>query len=154
MLARYLGVFQLVVMYVSTGLAKNGNGWWYPWDAVYLALQRWPYVRWGELPWLADVFPLTQVATVASWWWEVLFVVLGAWFLAHWGWLGTRLEVHASRFDLRWPFLGTGLVVHGVLALFLNLGTFTAVTLAFYLLCLDPPAGKGVPAQVGSSGED
>lgn len=138
-LARYLGVFQLCLMYTVTGFAKRGASWSSPYDAVWYALQRESWSRWGgELPWLAGLFPLTQLGTVVAWWWEASFFVLGIWFGASFGWLGERARGWAHGLDLRWPYLGVGVVMHVVLAVFMNLGTFPTVTLAYYLL-----AGRG-----------
>ena len=141
-LARYLGIFQLIVVYVVTGFAKVGDTWSYPYDAVFYALQRLSYVRSGELTWLGYAYPVTRVGTFVAWWWEAGFLLAGLWWLGHLGWLGESVRRRFDRVDLRWPFLGIGLLTHGILAVFLNVGTFTAVTLAFYLLWLDPPARR------------
>jgi len=150
-MARYLGLFQLVVVYVVTGFEKRGPGWSAPYDAVYQSLQRWAYVRFGELSWLGDLYPATQFGTVVAWWWEVSFFVLGLWFVAHFGWVGERARTLAHRFDLRWPYLGIGIFLHLSLAVLMNLGTFTAVTLAFYVLCFDPIAAGSNTVKVEPS---
>lgn len=146
-LARYLGIFQLVVVYTATGFGKHGEGWFYPWDAVFHALQRLPYVRSESLAWLGYAYPLTRVGTVVAWWWEALFPLAGLWWVGHLGWAGPIWKRRCDRIDLRWPFLGLGLVTHGVLTATLNVGTFGAVTLIFYLLWLDPPGSS--PASGG-----
>lgn len=142
-LARYLGIYQLIVVYTTTGFAKQGEPWFYPWDAVFLALQRLPYIRSESLAWLGHAYPLTRVGTVVAWWWEAAFPLTALWWAGHLGWLGPRMRERADRFDLRWVFLGVGLVTHGVLTLALNVGTFGTVTLAFYLLWLHPPGRVG-----------
>jgi hypothetical protein len=142
-----------VVLYTSTGIAKGGAAWWYPYEAVYLALQRQSWSRWGELWWLGDLYPLTQVATVAAWWWEATFLVLGVWFIARAGWLGQAIRGAALRFDLRWPYLGAGVVMHVVLGAVMNLGTFSSVCLAYYLLALRLPR-SGHPVEVAQVSAD
>lgn len=138
-LPRYLGIFQLCVVYVVTGFAKGGAGWSYPWDAVFYALQRLPYARFTELTWLGHAYPLTRVGTVVAWWWEVGFLIVGGWWIAHLGWVGETWQRWAGRADPRGLFLGIGLCTHLLLGAVLNLGTFTAVTCCFYLLWIDPP---------------
>jgi len=134
---RYLMVLQLVVMYVVTGLGKTGAGWHPPYDGLYHAMLLVAYARW-ELGWLGDVYPLLQALTVVTWWWEVTFAVLGVWFAARQGWLGGRLERIAGRWDLRWPYLGIGVGMHLTLLVFMNVGPFSAASLAFYAAFVEP----------------
>ncbi len=135
--ARYLGIYQLVVMYTSTGFAKQGGGWVYPYDAVYLAFNRMPYSRFG-IGWDGEIQILTRIGTFVAWWWEFSFFVLGLWFLARAAWMGSRLEGLAKRWDLRIPYIGIGLVMHLTLWVAMDLGTFTVISLSFYVLLYSP----------------
>ncbi|MFT5684627.1 MAG: hypothetical protein ACI8RZ_005571 [Myxococcota bacterium] len=134
---RYLMVAQLVVMYVMTGLHKTGPSWESPYPAVYRALLRPTYARW-EASWMGDLYPLTQLGTWAAWWWEVSFVVLGLWFVARRGVLGTGAHALAKRIDLRIPYLGIGLLMHMTLWVMMNIGPFSAITLSYYLAFIEP----------------
>lgn len=139
---RYLGIFQLLLVYTATGLEKRGPGWSYPYDAVFYSLQSWNYLRRGDLSWLPTVYRLTQLGTFVVWWWEVGASLLVPWWMAHLGWLGDRARRWADRLDLRWPFLSVGLVMHATLGVTLNVGLFSVLTPMFYLLWLDPPAPR------------
>jgi hypothetical protein len=136
-LPRYLGIYQVVVLYTATGLAKDGAAWYWPFPVLYHSFNRIPYVRW-EPGWAGDIYPLLQLGTVVAWWWEALFFLVGLWFLAVHGWLGERASSWAARWDLRVPFLGMGLLTHMTLWVILDVGPFTMVTLAFYLTFYSP----------------
>src|SRR5262249_54958604 len=74
---RRLFIFQLTVVYVVTGIMKIGSTWSFldRWGALYLALNLPGIARWrGD--WAAWVFPLTQVGTFVSKWWEITFFVV------------------------------------------------------------------------------
>lgn len=133
---RYLMVVQLVVLYVTAGALKT-SGWGWPFPAVYRALQRPAYARWDGA-WLADVYPLTQLGTAVTWWWEATFFVLGLWFVARRGVFGDVWAARARRWDLRWPYLGVGLIMHLSLLVMLNIGRFVPLTLCLYLAFVDP----------------
>jgi len=147
---RHLAVFQLVMLYVSTGLWKQGDAWDTSYEAVYRTMLMTAYVR-GNWWWVGYFAPLLKVATVLSRWWEILFWIAGVWHMARQGWLGTRLGGW-TKWDLRWPFLGIGVVMHGVLIVFMNLGPFSLVTWCFYLLWLSPDEWRAIGARVWRSG--
>ena len=134
---RYLLVHQLVVMYVATGLVKTSSLWDPPFHALYYALHRMPYIR-IEAPWLSDILPLLQLGTVTTHWWETSFFLVGLWFMAVNGWLGSRLIPLAKKYDLRWPYLGTGVVMHLLVWATLDVGPFTWVTFVYYLPLFSP----------------
>ena len=52
------------------------------------------------------------IGTMTTYWWEVTFFLLGIWFAAFNGWLGTRMLTLSQKYDLRWPYLGTGFHAH------------------------------------------
>lgn len=134
---RYLVIFQLVVVYCTTGLQKLGQEWmpWGGWSALYHAILAPSWQRW-DTAWVASVYPLTQLGTAVTWLWEV-----GAplWLLAFW-FRATRdrpgrLRALCNRVDLRAWMAAIGLFFHGALWLLMNLGPFSLVTASFYL-CL------------------
>lgn len=143
--ARRLVVFQLIVMYTLTGLQKQGDVWGASGEyrAVYNALLMPTWQRFDNL-WLGDVYPLLQLGTAVSWWWESLWVVLGvALVLRHPGVPSRWWSRWARWVDLRLPFVAVGLVLHGLLWVLLNVGPFTPITLACYVALFPGPAPCG-----------
>ncbi len=138
--ARYLAVWQVVTMYVSTALAKGGSTWNWPFEAVFRAFLRSTYARWNEYQagLAVDLYHFTRLGTFVAWWWEVSFFILGLWYLARNGWLGEQLHESANRYDLRVPWLAIGLWTHMLLWVLMDLGWFTGFTLAFYILLYRP----------------
>ncbi len=130
---RDLVIFQLVLMYWTTGLQKV-SAYWVPGgelSALYYILQQ-PNWQRADMSWVAHVYPLTQLATLTTWLWEVLNQL---WLVAVWaaqhperggvvGWL--------RRLRVRELFAGIGLVMHLILLAFLDVGPFSVVSLAFY----------------------
>jgi len=131
---RYVGIWQLTVMYVFAGTAKLQPQWIPPgeMDAVYnmLLIPTWSRGSWEA--WIAPLYPLTQLGSVIT----VLFESL--WFIVPlaliWRATGRRL-----RFDPRPLFLGLGLVMHLTLWCLANLGPFSPITLSFYPLLFTGP---------------
>ncbi len=137
---RYLGIFQLFLMYWMTGLQKV-SAYWTPgggFSALYYILQQPTWQR-TDMRWVAHVYPLTQVATALTWAWEVGAPLL---LLAYW-WRDTadrpgRMRALANRFDLRLAYVGLGLIFHLSVAALMNVGPFSWVSLAYYA-CLFTP---------------
>ncbi|MFT4976880.1 MAG: hypothetical protein ACI8S6_002785 [Myxococcota bacterium] len=131
---RHLFIYQLALMYTCTGIQKLGLVWWPGggYLAVYYSLLQvhWARADWWWVAWLA---PLTRMGTALTWWWETMW-----WLVPLWIWLratperGGRLRALAARFDLRTPFVIIGILMHGTIWVFLNLGPFSAVTLSLY----------------------
>lgn len=140
---RTLVVFQLCLLYVSTGLHKLGVTW-FPWGgylAVHYALLNpsWARLDLSQLAWVGWAAPLTRVGTAIAWLWEVTFAV-GAW------WLGTgraerrveRLGAHPSLWqrvrdpDIRGIYVGIGVMMHTILFVFMELGPFSLITMSYY----------------------
>lgn len=136
-LPRRLAIAQVIVMYTATGLAKAGAGWHAPYEAVFRSLQLQTWARFGEMSWIGYAWWPLAIGTVVALWWERLFALLLVFYAGRRGLLGD-LGTRLTRWDWRWLFLGIGLVVHGTLGVFTNLGTFTTVTLCFYLAFLRP----------------
>lgn len=143
---RRLILAQITVLYVSTGVIKLGSGWTVVggWSALYDAFNL-PYFARFDGSWAAWVYPLTQVATFVSRWWEVLFFLLpvtlylrrepqrgGAWRR----WVAAR--------DWRPLFLGIGIVLHLGLAVTMDLGLFPWVMLSLYPFFLTPGEARRV----------
>lgn len=142
--ARDLMVLQLVLLYTATGLAKQGIGWQSPFYALYRAMLKVPYVR-GDFSWIAHLGPLLSLSTVVALWWELTFGVVGAWYGCKQGFFGARARRGASRWDLRWPYLGLGVIMHVSLFVSMDLGPFSAASLAFYVAFWDPGRGDPTP---------
>ena len=130
-------VWQLIIMYTATGMQKIGITWWPMGDflAVHhaLLLPQWARQDWSWIAWLS---PLTQLGTAVTVVWESTWGVV-LW----WLWLrdtadrGGRLRRLAERVNLRRVYVLIGIVFHSTLWVMMNLGPFSAVTLAYYL-CL------------------
>lgn len=137
---RYLAVFQLVVVYTATGLQKVGVPWtpWGGFSALYRALLMPSWQRWN-MDWIGPFFPLTQMGTVGT-----LIFEVGApvWLLAAW-YRDTRtrpgrLRALFNRLDVRRIWVAAGVALHVGIALFLNVGVFSWVTLSFYVALFHP----------------
>jgi hypothetical protein len=137
---RYLAVFQLILMYWTTGLQKL-SAYWTPggdFSALYYILQQPTWQRY-DMAWVAWFFPLTQLATAVTWVWEVSSPI---WLLAFWYGL-TRDRPGRLR---RWFAIGRvglvyaslGFVFHVFIELFMNVGPFGWASLAFYPCLLHP----------------
>lgn len=152
---RYLGVIQLAVMYGMTGIQKLGSAW-FPWgdlSAVYRAMlmPTWARADWSAVAW---VYPLTQVATVVTWVWEVSWPVV---LFAMWarrtrtrpGWL----RALCNRLDVRTIYVLTGIGMHGTVETLMNVGPFSIITMAWYICCFHPDElhrwGRGIARRFG-----
>ena len=137
---RYLAVFQLVVMYTCTGLHKLSSAW-LPmggYSALYDVFQE-PTWRRYDMRWTAHVYPLTQLATATTWFFEVTAPVLLVWFYYRY----TRERPGRARAwfvrrDLRVPFVVIGLGLHVGILITLNVGPFSWVAMSYYLCLFHP----------------
>jgi hypothetical protein len=136
---RYVLVHQLVIIYIATGLSKVAAEWWPMggYQAVYHTLLVPPWARGDWWP-VAYVYPITQVATAITVPWEAGWWVVLAWLVVRDTQGDGRLRRAFLRFDLRVLWAAIGVVVHGSLWLFLNLGPFSAITLAWYVCLFHP----------------
>jgi len=139
---RYLVVFQLLLMYWTTGLQKLSIHW-VPWgdlSALYDILMQPSWQRWGEPGWAGALYPLTQVATLVAWLWEVLTPVWGIAFLVSLN--GSRRWTRGVRLG----FAAVGVVFHATIFVLMEVGPFGPVSLAFYAALVHPwewPGGMG-----------
>lgn len=131
---RDLVMFQIVLVYWTTGLQKLSSHW-VPggeMSALYYIFQQPSWQRF-DMSWLAPLYPLTQLATLLTWLWEVLSP---AWLLATWATehpdrVG-RMGRLALRLHLREVFVALGVGMHLVLLVLLDVGPFSVISLAFY----------------------
>jgi hypothetical protein len=137
---RWLAAWQLVLMYCTTGLQKV-SAYWVPGgdaSALYYILQQPEWHRF-DMSWLAYVFVLTQVATTATWLWEVSAPV---WMLA----IGFSAEPERPgalrrwfrRLHVRTLYAVVGIGMHLVIFLTMDVGPFTPLSLAFYVTTVHP----------------
>jgi hypothetical protein len=127
---RALLVLQISAVYTFAGLAKAAPEWW-PWgglQAVYRSLLQ-PHWNEVDTTWVAHVFPLTQLATVLTILFESGFFVVPLWLVARGRW------PRVARWDPRWLFLGLGVVMHGTLEVFMDLGPFALISVSYYATC-------------------
>ncbi|MGB5810357.1 MAG: HTTM domain-containing protein [Polyangiales bacterium] len=137
---RYMAVFQLVVVYTWTGLQKVSPTWFAVGDfsALYYVFQD-PTWRRYNLSWTAFVYPLTQLGTIVTWFFEA-----GAWLLLPFFYYrytrdrGGRLRALFNRWDIRKPFTDIGVALHLGIAILLDVGAFSWITLSYYF-CLWGP---------------
>jgi hypothetical protein len=137
---RWLVIWQLVLMYCTTGLQKV-SAYWVPGgdaSALYFILQQPEWHR-ADMSWLAYVFPLTQLATTVTWLWEVSAPL---WLLAVWYRADPlrpgRVRQVFNRFHVREWFVVLGLVMHAMIYVFMDVGPFTPLSLAFYVALYHP----------------
>lgn len=137
---RFVAVYQLVLVYTTTGLQKLGEDWtpWGHYQALYKALLLPNWQRF-DMSWIGPFYPLTQAATLGT----LIFEIGAPVFLLAAFYRDTRerpgrLRALSNRLDLRriWALIGFGL--HLGIHIFMNVGPFSYVTLSFYA-CLWHP---------------
>jgi len=139
---RYLAVFQILVVYTTTGLNKLGVPWTPVGDfsALYWVYQD-PTWRRFDMSFSADPIPYMalQAATAMTWLWEISAILLLPYFYfrATPGRPG-RLRALAQRRDLRLGFVAVGLLLHVGILLTLNVGPFSWASLAYYVCFFHP----------------
>ncbi len=146
---RYLAIYQIVLVYWSTGMHKLSRSWT-PADgfsALYYILQEPTWQRW-DMTWLAHVYPLTQVATATTWIWEctapLLLVVL--WYRRTRERPG-RLRALCNRLPLRGLWMMTGVAMHLGILVLMDVGPFSLVALAYYPCLLRPEEWRRAAAR-------
>ncbi len=143
---RRLMIFQLVVMYATTGIQK-GSPVWNPlggYTALYYVLQD-PNWRRFDLAWVGGYMPLVRVATAVTWHWELAAPLLLVWYWAK----ATserdgRLRRIVTRFDWRKVFAYIGVGLHLGIFLAMDVGPFSLLTLTYYLAFLTPDEMRGL----------
>lgn len=137
---RWLVVLQLVAMYASTGLQKVSAAWVPGGDfsALYYILQQPTWARW-DMAWLAWIYPLTQLATGATWFFEVGSPVLLLFFYYR---LTAdrpgRLRAWCNRLDARSLFAAVGISMHLGIHLLMVVGPFSTLSIALYACLFSP----------------
>ncbi len=134
---RKLCVYQLVVVYASTGLQKVSDTW-LPgggWSAIYYTLQQPTWQRW-DMHWLAWVYPLTQLLTFLTWCFEVgsPLLLLVLWYRRTSDRPG-RIRAFINRRPVRGAFILVGIGLHLSIFTLMAVGPFTWLILPFYF-CL------------------
>lgn len=139
---RYVAVYQLALIYWTTGVQKIGEEWmpWGGFSALYYALQlpEWRRVELGflaEQPW----YFATQVGTAVTMgfeWTAPLLVALVYW--AETSERPGRLRGWANRLRLREVYVVTGVCLHLGIWVTMQVGPFSPAMLAYYA-CLYPP---------------
>lgn len=137
---RYVLVFQLALMYWSTGMQKVSDGW-VPGgsaDALWYILQQPTWQR-ADMSWVAPYFPLTQVATLGTWLFEQAapLLLLAFWF-RHTRTRPGRLRAAFNRLDVRSLYLLGGLGMHVGIEATMEVGAFSLASLALYLCAFHP----------------
>lgn len=137
---RWLAAYQLVLMYCMTGVQKV-SAYWVPGgdaSALYYILQQPSWQRF-DMSFMAWLYPLTQLGTLVTWFWEVLSPL---WLLALWWSIRpesrTGVAAFANRIGLRWIFLGVGVVMHFAIFVTMEVGPFTYLSLGFYAAMVHP----------------
>lgn len=137
---RYLAIGQLALVYFSTGLQKL-SAYWTPggdFSALYYVLQQPTWHRF-DMRWVAHIFPLTQLATATTWFWEWGSPLLVLAFVYRDSRTRPgRLRALFNRVDFRAIYAAIGVVLHLSIFVTMEVGPFTWITLSFYL-CLWHP---------------
>jgi hypothetical protein len=144
--ARWLAVYQLVLMYWMTGLQKISVHWTPGGDfgALYYILQQPSWNR-GDMSWVAPFYPLTQLATALVWGWEISapLLLLAVWAHATRGRPG-RLRALANRMHLRALYVAMGVAFHLTTTALMNVGPFSWVALSYYFCLFEPDEWHGL----------
>lgn len=136
---RWLALYQLVLMYFTTGIQKVSDTW-VPgggFSAVYYVMQQPTWQR-IDMRWLAHLYPLTQLATALVWCFEVsapLLLVL----------LALQRRGKLVGIPVRRLWASFGLTLHLGIAAFLVLGPFPWLSMAMYLALWSPEAAITAP---------
>lgn len=137
---RWLAAYQLVLMYTTTGLQKLSVDWVPGGDAsaLYYILQQPEWQR-GSMAWVAPWFPLTQLATAVTWWWEVLSPVWlwATWLAAH-PERGGAARAWVARLRVRSVFAAIGIGMHLLILAWMEVGPFSVISLAYYAVMVHP----------------
>ncbi len=135
---RMLGVLQLVILYLWTGLSKVSAAWIGDFSALYYILQD-PAWRRFDGAWVASVYPLSQLFTGLVWVWEFSFpiILLGAYYRETADRPG-RLRAWFNRYDLRIPYAIFGVGTHLTISVLMVVGPFVLATLIFYPCLFSP----------------
>ena len=150
---RYLGILQLILVYHSAGIQKV-SAFWLPGgelSALYYVLNQVSWYRWDLSEMWVSLYPLTQLATLSVWCFEVsaplLLVVL---YFRTTRTRPGRLRALCNRLPLRSAFALFGLGMHAGIMLLMAVGAFSALSLSFYPCLFHPDeVRRGIRAARG-----
>ncbi|MEM9478300.1 MAG: HTTM domain-containing protein [Verrucomicrobiota bacterium] len=132
---RYVMIFQLVLIYFSTGLQKISADWIPGGDlsALYYILQDPFWRRFDVTELAAQWYPLTQFGTLVTWLWEVTapLLLLAFYFRATRNRKG-RLRWLFNKTDFRLWWAIIGIAFHFGIHLLMRVGPFSWITLSYY----------------------
>ena len=155
---RRLLVLQLLWIYFCAGLHKTQSPWWPAGDyeALFIILNDPHFARW-EIPWLENVFFLTQAGTASTMLFELGAPLMGVALWAHRkrrrGQSLSRLQRGVLKVRVRelWLLLGVGF--HVALAVTMQLGIFPYGMLALYPAFVGSRAARGEAAPLAAEPE-
>ena len=136
---RYLAIYQLALMYTCTGIQKLGAEWWPmgSYLAVYYAvlIPYWARADWAE--WVSSWPILTQIGSFITWLWESTWWLV----LVHFYFRKTHSKTGRIRrffhaVDIRRLYILIGIIMHTAVAITMNLGPFSAITMSYYVCCI------------------
>tara|TARA_R110002096_G_scaffold91625_20_gene207364 strand:+ start:98 stop:976 length:879 start_codon:yes stop_codon:yes gene_type:complete len=132
---RLVMILQLVLCYWSTGVQKI-SGHWLPGgdlSAVYYTLQDPFWRRWDLTPGLSQAYPITQLTTAFSWWFEVLspLLLLALYYRATADRPGRQRRVF-NRINYPLCFAIWGILFHLGIHFFMRVGPFSWIILSYY----------------------
>ena len=137
---RYLFVLQLVVMYASTASQKL-SAYWTPggdFSALYYILQQPTWQRY-DMRWVGRFFPVTQLATASTWFWELGSPALAlALYYRDTRERAGRLRALFNRLDVRTLYVSFGVLLHLGIHLLMVVGPFSFITLSYYFAAFHP----------------
>ena len=138
---RYVAIYQVVLMYWSTGMHKVSGAWTPAGDfsALYYILQEPTWTRWN-MEGLAWVYPLTQLGTATAWIWEITtpLLLLVLWYRRTSDRPGCLLRL-CNRLPLRGLWVAIGVAVHLGIWVFMDVGARLSLTALSFYLCLVRP---------------
>lgn len=143
---RYLVLFQLIIIYFTTGIQKI-SVYWLPmggFSAIYYILQQPSWQRF-DMTWAAKGYLGTQISTAVTWIWEVTAPVL--WLIYYYRRTpekGGRLRRWMNRYDLRPWWAGFGVGLHAIIFATMSVGPFTPIMLAMYPCLWSPEELRSV----------
>ncbi|MEM8610296.1 MAG: HTTM domain-containing protein [Myxococcota bacterium] len=138
--ARYLAIFQLVVVYTFAGLNKT-NTHWVPWGDLNGLYRVWMDPVWlrFDMDWVAYVYPFTQLGSAVTWLFETFsFLMLAVYYCRYTRDRPGRVRAAFNRWDLRKLFLAVGASLHMGIFLTMDVGPFSLISLTFYVCLFEP----------------
>jgi hypothetical protein len=148
---RYIVVFQLVIIYTSTGLHKLSADW-VPGGgqaALYWVFQDPTWNRYDIRELAATWYGVTQVATLVTWCWEVGTVaMLAVFYFRYTADRPGRVRAAFNRFDLRKPWALVGVGLHIGILILLEVGPFSWISLSYYLCLWSPDEIRSVLGRI------